>query len=209
MFKKLLIFIFYVSALIFCALVVFSHFDLYKGLANNDFTTVIGIQTFATNIVALIADIFLLITTALTFVSFILHIGGDVNKGVKKMIKCLAVVGGYFAMLMIAEFVITFFALIGKEDFGQTISNIVTADSFYMPLAITGICAVVLVFARFISRARFLSQILVIVAATAYVIMDIMYYANTMSDALTTARFYMCLITCGIAVIPGFFPNKK
>lgn len=205
--KKLFILIFYISAIAFCAMVVFSHFDIYRSFASNDFSSVEGIKAFAIKIVSVLADVSVVLITLLSFLRFIFTFSkGKTNE--KKIIKTMDTVGAYFTYLMVLEVVGIAVALIGKSEFMDTMKGLVTVQEFYMPFFISIVAGIVLLIARLTARANIFSGVLVTIGVALLIASNFMYFRGTMTSHITTARFYLSVATCALAIVPVFIPDK-
>ena len=204
--KKLSTFIFFVAAIAFCILVFLVHIDLFKALPNADFSSADGIKAFVVLIIILLVDVAAFAVTLVSFLGFLFSIGNA--KGYKHMIKCTATVGGYFAALMVAEFLVLLFAAIGTSDMNDVLA-LAKEKNFYTPLAMSIIAGIVLLIARIISRGGIAGGVLVLLGAGLLIAMNIIYFRTEMTTALPALRFWVCIAALALSIIPGFIPQRE
>ena len=205
--KKLFTLFYYIAAIIFGVLVFFAHYDLFMGIPSMKFD---GAENFIASlkiIIILLVDAILFLRIVFGLIRFLIYFASKAQTS-KKMIKCVAGLGGYFVSLMVAEYLVLVISAIGTEEFMNVIKS-AGEQSFYIPLALVIVAGIILLVARIISRGGPISGIFVLLGVAILVGTNILYYRDTCTTYITSARFIMCLAALGLAVVPGFMPDLR
>lgn len=206
MIKKLLMFIFFVSAIVTCIFIALCHIDMYKALAELNFSGWENIKASIANIIMVIGDFIIVLSVVITFIGFLIHLL-NTQKGNKKVIKCTGTIGSYFIIFMVVSFIASIIRMIGESGFVDFIKETVMEQSFYLPLALNIVAAIFFGVARAIKRGGIAKGILVTIGVGLAIFINIKWFNTTRVNSVTTMRFLLIIITCGLAVIPSFIPD--
>ena len=206
--KKFFTFIFYVSAIAFCVFVFIAQKDLYLNFQSVSFGSSNDIKAFIANIMLVIPSVIVLLSTLLSFLSFLMHIRNPAKK-IRKLTKCASKIGWYFVFITLFNYLSNLVLLLGDPTFADEARNGASDPNFYIPLAIAAALSVVLLICRFITRGGPVIGVIIAICMGGFIFLNFYYYRATFYNAESGIRFILCLVTCGLAALPSFMPEPR